>query len=502
MGQQQDIFLFGLVSGLAVAAVGHYVLAFVKDTVVAVMGARQTAATGSSAKPGPVLEHHGQPGSILSPPPSPPPSVGEDVMARLETELAVPSAKLSKMVRHLVSEMKKGLQAHNQTLKMLPSYVTARPVGTESGSVLALDLGGSNFRVCLVNLEGQGLVRMKQRKYVVSEDLKKGSGKQLFDFFADCIAKFLIELGLEPETYRPLGFTFSFPVKQEAIDQGRLMHWNKGFTCSGVEGKDVGSLLNEALERRDVGVRVKAIVNDTVGTLIAHAYNDPQTYIGVILGTGTNAAYVENVEEISKTPLVSPTGEMIVNTEWGAYSEPSVLPLTRYDRALDRASSNPKAQIFEKMISGMYLGEITRLILVDLISTGELFHGSGSEELKRPYNFETANMSRIERYSLLVFDRIVFQLVPDNRDHTLDLSDTKSLLEDILKVQTTTLKDRRIVKKVCELVGTRAARLSAAGVVSFFRTWNALMLLTSRVNVQSGRDCYQDQSSGRLHCGH
>ena len=139
-------------------------------------------------------------------------------------------------------------------------------------------------------------------------------------------------------------------------------------------------------------------MNDTVGTLMAHAYTDPQTYIGVILGTGTNAAYVEKQSEIEKADYASPTGEMIINTEWGAYNEASVLPITKYDRALDRASSNPKSQIFEKMISGMYLGEITRLILLDLISTGELFFGEGSKELATAYSFDTAYMSRIERY--------------------------------------------------------------------------------------------------------
>lgn len=31
------------------------------------------------------------------------------------------------------------------------------------------------------------------------------------------------------------------------------------------------------------------IVNDTVGTLMAHAYRDPSTFMGIIFGTGTNA---------------------------------------------------------------------------------------------------------------------------------------------------------------------------------------------------------------------
>lgn len=50
----------------------------------------------------------------------------------------------------------------------------------------------------------------------------------------------------------PLGFTFSFPCKQEGLDVGRLITWTKGFDCEGVEGEDVVRLLHEAIERRDV----------------------------------------------------------------------------------------------------------------------------------------------------------------------------------------------------------------------------------------------------------
>ncbi|KAH9276007.1 hypothetical protein BASA83_001279 [Batrachochytrium salamandrivorans] len=52
------------------------------------------------------------------------------------------------------------------------------------------------------------------------------------------------------------------------------------------------------------------------------------------------------------------------------------------------------------------------------------------------------------------------------RDHSLELLDVKQLLADLLSVRNTTLKDRQLIKHVCELVGTRAARLSAAGIAS------------------------------------
>jgi hexokinase len=50
----------------------------------------------------------------------------------------------------------------------------------------------------------------------------------------------------------PLGFTFSFPCKQEGLSVGRLTTWTKGFKCAGVEGEDVVQLLKEALGNRTI----------------------------------------------------------------------------------------------------------------------------------------------------------------------------------------------------------------------------------------------------------
>lgn len=52
---------------------------------------------------------------------------------------------------------------------------------------------------------------------------------------------------------------------------------------------------------------------------------------------------------------------------------------------------------FEKMISGMYLGEIVRNILIDFTKRGLLFRGRISERLKTRGIFETKFLSQIER---------------------------------------------------------------------------------------------------------
>lgn len=50
----------------------------------------------------------------------------------------------------------------------------------------------------------------------------------------------------------PLGFTFSFPLRQLGLTKGILSRWTKGFNCEGVEGEDVVLLLKEAIARRGV----------------------------------------------------------------------------------------------------------------------------------------------------------------------------------------------------------------------------------------------------------
>ena len=60
----------------------------------------------------------------------------------------------------------------------------------------------------------------------------------------------------------PLGFTFSFPVEQSAIDSGKLLTWTKGFSVKNVVGHDVVKLLQEAFDRKRMNVKCVALVND------------------------------------------------------------------------------------------------------------------------------------------------------------------------------------------------------------------------------------------------
>ena len=61
----------------------------------------------------------------------------------------------------------------------------------------------------------------------------------------------------------------------------------------------------------------------TVGALLSRSYTAGGCLLGAIFGTGTNGAYVEDLNKLTKLEdeaLRSSGGRMIVNTEWGAFN--------------------------------------------------------------------------------------------------------------------------------------------------------------------------------------
>ena len=102
------------------------------------------------------------------------------------------------------------------TVKCYPTFVRYLPTGNETGRFLALDLGGTNFRVLLVEIGDNKEFSMESKIFAIPTEIMIGSGNALFDHIAECLVEFVYENELIDETL-PLGFTFSFPCKQEGL---------------------------------------------------------------------------------------------------------------------------------------------------------------------------------------------------------------------------------------------------------------------------------------------
>lgn len=352
-----------------------------------------------------------------------------------------------------------------------------------------MDLGGTNFRVCSINLHGDTTFDIVQSKVPIPKELMVAkTSKELFSFLAKQIEAFLREHHEEhfeahirrrqtvstPEGYRDehifrLGFTFSFPVHQIGINRGTLMRWTKGFDIADAVGQDVCKLLQDEIDILRLPVRVAALVNDTVGTLMARSYTSPgktSTLLGAIFGTGTNGAYVEKLDKITK-PITGDydksTGDMIVNTEWGSFDNSmKVLPSTIYDQILDRESPNPGFQMFEKRVSGMFLGEILRIVLVETLKNSAIplfkdFTVASDAALHVQWGVDSSILSEAEA------------------DNSADLTKLREHMKTSLGVSAPSVEDAQAVKEIAHAIALRAARMSGIAI-------GAIVLETGRLN--------------------
>lgn len=117
------------------------------------------------------------------------------------------------------AECEKGLSTPTATglATMIPSYVTRMPTGKETGTYLALDLGGSTLRVCAVCLLGEGQVKVTEVRKTISDQLRTSTTAIFFDWIADTVAELLGKIpSSQQQADKPavaMGVSWSFPLE-------------------------------------------------------------------------------------------------------------------------------------------------------------------------------------------------------------------------------------------------------------------------------------------------
>lgn len=165
--------------------------------------------------------------------------------------------------------MSSALHEKTSSLQMENTYIPELPNGSEEGTYLALDLGGTNFRVILLELSKGEILKEDFKFYHISDEARLGCGLSLFDYLAECVKDFMFLKNMPVDMKIPMGFTFSFPMKQHSLHSAELVTWTKSFNCPSVVGCDVVQLLQSSLRKNGMrNIEVLCILNDTTGTLV------------------------------------------------------------------------------------------------------------------------------------------------------------------------------------------------------------------------------------------
>lgn len=262
-----------------------------------------------------------------------------------------------KGIAHAFREkVEEGLNKNNAEIQCIPTFILPKETDVK-GKALVLDLGGTNYRVAIVDFSTEKPIIYPNNGWKKDMSIMKSPGYTREELFKE-LADLIVEIKREEEM--PIGYCFSYPTESIPGGDARLLRWTKGVDIREMVGQFVGKplldYLNEKNKIRFTGVKV---LNDTIASLFAGLTDKSyDAYIGLIVGTGTNMATFIPSDKITKLdPECHVQGLIPVNLESGNFYPPF---LTAVDDTVDATSDSLGKQRFEKAVSGMYLGDILK----------------------------------------------------------------------------------------------------------------------------------------------
>jgi len=287
-----------------------------------------------------------------------------------------------KEIVRFIGQMELGLKS-NDGLPMVPTYVSGNLYPRQGGKTIAVDVGGTYLRVAL--LEREDLTTR-----IIDMVKEPSMGKEApvtFNVFIDDLAS-----KIEPflQYSKIISFSFSHEIIHSNTMDGQVSFISKEISMTDYENRLLADSLKQVIKKRtnmDVNV---VLINDTVGvagSMLQHG-DEFQNYFGVIMGTGTNACYVEQCKNIKKINDAK-SETMFINVESGAYVP---LIVSDIDRAFDATTLLPNTAILEKMVSGEYFGRLY-YFLIQMACKEGLFSDKFTLNLKSHEPLDTKDLS-------------------------------------------------------------------------------------------------------------
>ncbi|UCB44474.1 MAG: hexokinase [Spirochaetota bacterium] len=265
-----------------------------------------------------------------------------------------------------IEDMEKGLRGGESSLPMIPTYIEVDGNIPVNKRVIVLDAGGTNFRVATIYFTEQYRAVIENfSTYTMPGSDRRVSKEEFFKLIAEYTSPVI-------KRSSNIGFCFSYPTEALPGKNGRLLYMSKEIQAKEIEGEVIGENMLAALtEMGHTDKKHVVLLNDTVATLLAgkagHGSRIFSSYIGFILGTGSNCCYIEKNKNIKKLKDLNQKKSQVINAESGAFGKAKRGDI---DQRFDSMMVNPGVHTFEKMISGRYLGPLCGVIVGVAIEEG------------------------------------------------------------------------------------------------------------------------------------
>ncbi|MEI6100953.1 MAG: hypothetical protein WCP73_03850 [Eubacteriales bacterium] len=269
------------------------------------------------------------------------------------------SVKIEALLDTYLEEMQRGLDGGESSLLMLPSYVNTSGTVQNCRPVVAVDAGGTNLRIALIefNAAGECCFSSEIKKYKMPGAGETITSDEFFDRLTDWILPYM-------KTAGEIAISFAYPTEILPNLDGRIVRMVKEVCISGMEGQLLGKRIGQALVAKGVPSCRVVVLNDSVASALAGMAEKLKegygSFTGTILGTGLNSCYIESNKKIGKCKGLPQKGTMMINTEAGGYA---LMPRSDLDVAFDQTTIDPDYHICEKMVSGAYIGPLCEFLL-------------------------------------------------------------------------------------------------------------------------------------------
>lgn len=334
------------------------------------------------------------------------------------------NVKTDEMLDFFLKEMNDGLTDKGSSLSMIPTFISDKSILVPGKKLIVIDAGGTNLRTCLVSFDENLKPEITNFKKVPMPGVKSEvSAKEFFSVFAT-----QVEGIIDESDY--IGFCFSYAATISSDNDGTPIVFSKEIKAPEVIGKKVGATLLAELKNRGFEVENKrvAVLNDTVATLLAGkaaSSKDKQYdgYVGFILGTGTNTAYLEKNDNIATLPGIN-EGNQVINVESGSLN----IKQGKIDELFNSKTKDPNQYIFEKMISGAYLGPLSNVVIEKAVEEGILSKNFGDNFKK----YGPVNTTEMSHFLEMPFNEN-YKLVKCVKDCKEDAQNLWFILESLIE---------------------------------------------------------------------
>ncbi|MEE1165851.1 MAG: hexokinase [Treponema sp.] len=256
-------------------------------------------------------------------------------------------ADVNAIALSILDDMNRGLNGQKSDEDMIPTFSLPPEKNAAGKSVIVIDAGGTNFRSCLVTFDSEGKASISHMEKTKMPGVEKElSKKEFFDQFAKNLAHL-------KDKSDSIGFCFSYPMTITEDGDGVLINFSKEVKAPEVVGCAIGKELKAALASHGwKEINRITLLNDTVAALLAGkacAKDNPySSFIGFILGTGMNAAYIQPAfgKSFEKQIVVCESGKT------------KAVVMSDFDKAYDAKSQKPGTAFIEKQCAGGYLGPV------------------------------------------------------------------------------------------------------------------------------------------------